>query len=95
MYGDGNLAMRFQTNHQDYVNDIQFDYYGRRMATCSADMTIKVWDMTEEGDWHVNPGCSWKAHHGIVWRLDWAHPEFGQVLASCSSDHIVQIWEEQ
>jgi nucleoporin SEH1 len=27
--------------------------------------------------------------------LSWAHPEFGQVLASCSSDRIVHIYEEQ
>mmetsp|Transcript_12233 Transcript_12233/g.16045 ORF Transcript_12233/g.16045 Transcript_12233/m.16045 type:complete len:330 (+) Transcript_12233:118-1107(+) len=88
-------ASRFHTNHKDYVHDMQFDYYGRRLATCSADMTIKVWDMDEEGEWKINPGCEWKAHHGMVWKLDWAHPEFGQVLASCSSDHNVQIWEEQ
>ena len=24
------------------VHDIQFDYYGRRVATCSSDRTIKV-----------------------------------------------------
>lgn len=27
--------------------------------------------------------------------MSWAHPEFGQVLASCSSDRIVHIYEEQ
>lgn len=24
------------------VHDVQFDYYGRRLATCSSDRTIKV-----------------------------------------------------
>jgi len=88
-------STRFPTHHQDYVNDIKFDFYGRRIATCSADMTIKVWDLDENGDWNFEPGCEWKAHHGMVWKLDWAHPEFGQVLASCSSESTVQIWEEQ
>jgi len=36
-----------------------------------------------------------KAHVGSVHKLSWAHPEFGQVLASCSSDRVVHIYEEQ
>lgn len=35
-----------------------------------------------------------QAHNGPVWKLEWAHPEFGQVLASCSFDRTVCIWEE-
>ena len=23
--------------------------------------------------------CSWKSHYGSVWKVNWAHPEFGQV----------------
>lgn len=38
--------------------------------------------------------ASWKAHSGSVWRLSWAHPEFGQVLATCSFDRTVSVWEE-
>lgn len=26
--------------------------------------------------------------------VSWAHPEFGQVLATCSFDRTVSIWEE-
>lgn len=29
-----------------------------------------------------------------MWKLAWAHPEFGQILASCSFDKTVIIWEE-
>eukprot|EP00746_Dinoflagellata_sp_MGD_P153961 gnl/MRDRNA2_/MRDRNA2_84565_c0_seq2.p1 gnl/MRDRNA2_/MRDRNA2_84565_c0~~gnl/MRDRNA2_/MRDRNA2_84565_c0_seq2.p1 ORF type:complete len:274 (+),score=35.41 gnl/MRDRNA2_/MRDRNA2_84565_c0_seq2:95-916(+) len=36
-----------------------------------------------------------KAHVGPIWRLSWAHPEFGQVLASCSEDRNVVIWGEK
>lgn len=25
----------------------------------------------------------------------WAHPEFGQILASCSFDRTVSVWEDQ
>lgn len=38
--------------------------------------------------------ASWKAHSGSVWRLTWAHPEFGTVLATCSFDRTVCVWEE-
>ncbi|TRY99021.1 hypothetical protein DNTS_024571 [Danionella cerebrum] len=31
---------------------------------------------------------------GSVWRVTWAHPEFGQVLASCSFDRTAAVWEE-
>ena len=33
-------------------------------------------------------------HNGSIWKLSWAHPEFGQVLASCGFDGQVFIWEE-
>uniref|UniRef100_A0A663LUK6 SEH1 like nucleoporin n=1 Tax=Athene cunicularia TaxID=194338 RepID=A0A663LUK6_ATHCN len=37
----------------------------------------------------------WKTtHSGSVWRVTWAHPEFGQVLASCSFDRTAAVWEE-
>lgn len=29
-------------DHKDVIHDVIFDYYGRRMATCSSDQTVKV-----------------------------------------------------
>ena len=34
-------------------------------------------------------------HTGPVWQVAWAHPKFGQILASCSYDGKVIIWKEQ
>ncbi|XP_005042115.1 PREDICTED: nucleoporin SEH1 [Ficedula albicollis] len=53
---------------------------------------VPVWDKSENGDWHCT--ASWKTHSGSVWRVTWAHPEFGQVLASCSFDRTAAVWEE-
>ena len=36
-----------------------------------------------------------RAHQDSIWRISWAHPEFGQLFASCSQDKTVHIWEEQ
>lgn len=35
-----------------------------------------------------------QAHSASVWKVTWAHPEFGSVLATCSFDRTAAIWEE-
>ena len=35
-----------------------------------------------------------KAHCGSVNKVAWAHPEFGQMIASCSADRFVNIYHE-
>ena len=34
------------------------------------------------------------AHEGPVWRVAWAHPRFGTLLASCGFDHRVAIHKQ-
>ena len=62
---------------------MKYDYYGNRISTCSSDQTIKIWDKVE-GEYKNTYG--WKAHNGSIWGIEWAHPSFGQLIASCSSD---------
>lgn len=85
-------AHSINAEHKDLIHDVAFDYYGERMATCSTDQFVKVWDQDEQGNWNLT--ASWKAHSGSVWKVTWAHPEFGQVLATCSFDRTAAIWEE-
>jgi len=80
------------TDHQHLVHDLQYDYYGKRIASCSSDRFIKIWDINDDGQWFCS--ASWQAHSLSVVKVAWAHPEFGQILASCSSDRSVVIWEE-
>jgi len=70
------------------IHAVTYDYFGRRVATCSSDGMIRVFN--EAG----KKTAEWRAHYGSIWRIQWAHPEFGQVLASCSFDRKVCIWEE-
>lgn len=83
-----------RAHHDDLIHDIAFDYYGKRFATCSSDKHIKVWAHDEENDtWNVTDIS--RAHQNSVWRLSWANPEYGQLVASCSEDGCICVWEEQ
>uniref|UniRef100_A0A8C2L938 Nucleoporin SEH1 n=1 Tax=Cricetulus griseus TaxID=10029 RepID=A0A8C2L938_CRIGR len=86
------LPRSIEADHKDLIHDVSFDFHWHRMATCSSDHSIQVWDKSESGDWHCT--ASWKTHTRSVWHVTWAHPEFGQVLASCSVDRTAAVWEE-
>lgn len=34
------------------------------------------------------------SHNGPVWQISWAHPKFGNIIASCGFDKKVCIWKE-
>jgi protein transport protein SEC13 len=68
------------------------DYYAKRLATCSSDATIKIFEVTAEAQRHVSDLLG---HEGPVWQVAWAHPKFGSVLASCGYDRKVIVWREQ
>ncbi|TFK64199.1 WD40 repeat-like protein [Pluteus cervinus] len=79
--------------HSDLVTDAAYDFYGQRLATCSLDQRIKVWQVDEaSGEWKVED--DWKAHEAAISKISWAHPEFGTIIASCSFDRTVKIWEQ-
>jgi len=82
-----------ETQHKDLVHDVSYDFYGSRFATCSSDQTVRIWDRKEDNEWFCS--SSFKAHSGSVWRVSWAHPEFGQIIATCSFDRTVSVWEEK
>lgn len=77
--------------HQDQMLAVAYDFYGRRMATCSADHTIKVFDKVGE-TWHLND--SWRAHDAPIVKVSWAGPKHTPLIASGSHDCTVKLWEE-
>jgi len=74
------------------IHDAQMDYYGKRLATCSSDRTVRIFDVGDDGSHTLVKEL--KGHEGPVWMVSWAHPKFGSILASCSHDHKVIIWKE-
>jgi len=101
MAGGGEPTTITSSSHREVILDCAYNFYGNRLATCAADRTIQVWDQVADEpagrmktQW-TKQTERFERHTAPVYKLDWAHPEFGQVLASCSADRTVIIWEEQ
>ena len=78
------------TGHEDMIHDAQMDFYGTRLATCSSDRSVKIFDVR---DGTQTLAADLRGHEGPVWQVAWAHPRFGNILASCSYDRRVIIWQ--
>lgn len=77
---------------RDTITDISYDFFGHRLALSSTDHTIQIWDLSQDGTYQLT--SKFRSHSGSVWKVTWAHPEFGQILATCSLDRTAIIWEE-
>jgi len=86
------VMKKIETKHEDAIHHLAYDFYGKRLATCSSDQNIKIWDLDSKNQWICT--AKWKAHTASITKVQWCHPEFGQVIASCSIDKTVRIWEE-
>jgi protein transport protein SEC13 len=84
----------FDTQHEDMIHDAQFDYYGKRLATCSSDRLVKIFQVMGNEP-AATPLSELRGHEGPVWQVAWAHPKFGSILASCSYDRKIIVWREQ
>eukprot|EP01125_Pyxidicula_operculata_P021916 TRINITY_DN8753_c0_g1_i1.p1 TRINITY_DN8753_c0_g1~~TRINITY_DN8753_c0_g1_i1.p1 ORF type:complete len:328 (-),score=48.35 TRINITY_DN8753_c0_g1_i1:62-1045(-) len=85
----------FDSQHQDMIHDAQMDYYGKRLATCSSDKVIKIFDCSVK-DKPPKWLTDLNGHEGPVWQLAWVpYPKWGQILASCSYDRKVIVWKEE
>ena len=104
---DNQLIGSLGLGHDDFVHDVQFDYYGNQMATCSSDQKIKIWHKVNYDKNQEFPTQNYKweckqilagndSHSGAIWKIAWADPEFGEngILASCGYDKQVIIWSE-
>ena len=73
------------TGHEDMIHDAQMDFYGTRLATCSSDRSVKIFDVR---DGTQTLAADLRGHEGPVWQVAWAHPRFGNILVfPKSTDH--------
>jgi len=80
------------SGHDDMIHDAVLDYYGRKLATCSSDRTVKIYDVDGVTQKLLD---TLKGHDGAVWSVSWAHPKYGNILASSGYDGKVLVWKEQ
>lgn len=101
----------FSSRHLDYVHHVAFDCYGRRMATCSGDRFVRIWDyvLVKDEDGGNEPSSSGATpQNGLSWQLSTefqAHRGSVTKVAWCHSEFgtlvatcsnsDVKIWEEQ
>ena len=83
------------SSSSDYVHDVSHNVYGTRLAMCTSAQSLLIWDRDLCSEEWVPSATISFAHNGPIWRIDWAHPEFGQIIASCSEDRAVAIWSER
>ncbi|OQR78546.1 F-box-like/WD repeat-containing protein TBL1XR1-like [Tropilaelaps mercedesae] len=84
--------------HTNEVNAIKWDPQGVLLASCSDDMTLKIW--TPKDAPHGGLVHDLQAHHKEIYTIKWsptgpstANPNMNLVLASASFDSTVRLWE--
>lgn len=87
----GQTIASFDTATCGALHHVMYDYYGQKVAAASADSMVYIWDMT---DGQQKLAGQLKGHEGPVWKVSWAHPKFGQVVASCGFDMKIIVWKE-
>ncbi|KAK8853331.1 hypothetical protein IAR55_004035 [Kwoniella newhampshirensis] len=80
-----------ETQHEDMIHDAQLDYYGKRLATCSSDKTIRIFNVVKgeaKGEPVILKGS------GLATRLGpsvvWFHS--GVLLLRWKSVHLERGW---
>lgn len=73
------------------VHDVQLDYYSKFAAVATGAGTVDIFDIT---DGQQKPCGQLKGHEAPVWKVSWAHPKFGSLLASCSYDMKIIVWKQ-
>nr|CDJ94434.1 WD40 repeat domain containing protein [Haemonchus contortus] len=86
------VSCKVDTAHTDIIHDAQLNYYGNRLATCSSDRIVKIFEVKANG--YIVPIAELAGHSAPVWQVAWAHPDFGGLLASAGYDRKVIIWAE-
>lgn len=73
--------------HTSTVNDACFNSKGTILASCSADMSVKLWDFEESFE------CTrtLRGHEHNVCGVCWVQSE--DVIVSASRDSSLRIWE--
>jgi len=81
----------FESGHTDLIHDVAVDFYGKTLASASSDRYIRLFEISGKQQQLL---AKLSGHTGPVWKVSWAHPTFGRILASCGYDKRVIIWTQ-
>jgi hypothetical protein len=56
--------MQMQVDSEDYLQDVVFNYYGNKMAVCSSDRKIKVYEKSINEEAWEQIAC-WEVNENI------------------------------
>ncbi|KAK8794617.1 hypothetical protein WA158_001598 [Blastocystis sp. Blastoise] len=87
------VIQQLHSGHKEFINDTAFDYYMKRMASCSADGMICIWRKDGNNQWVFENSI--KAHTSLISKIEWAHPIFGSMLVACLYNSGFKLFEEQ
>jgi GTPase SAR1 family protein len=79
--------LRPLVGHSDRVTGLAWSSDSKQLASCSADFTIRLWDI-ETGSFTTLNG-----HRGLVTGVAWS-PD-GSIVASCSNDRTIRLWDPE
>ena len=91
MSSETQVLNTIDTGHEDIINDAVLDYFGTTLATAANDGKIKLFDVRNGQQRQIEVFTD---HTGPIWQICWAHPSFGEILASCSYDGDVIIYKK-
>jgi WD40 repeat protein len=90
MNSEGSIDMVGDLPPTVIVHDMSFDWTGRRLAAACSDKTIRMF--AKRGDkWSEENSI--KIQGASAWKVKWARPEFGTIIATCSLDTQIRIYE--
>ena len=93
------MKVEIPTNHSGTINDVIFNYNGNKFATGGIDGVINIFSSEKILKKENNPEPEVKliknGHNKSILNLSFAHPLYGNYLASCGQDKKLILWKEK
>ena len=87
---DLSLVNSFQA-HSNYINRIkQSPFNTNYVATCSDDMTVKIWDVMSSFNWNLI--TTYSQHSSEVYALEWLDND--TLSSAGESDQTIKLWSQ-